>query len=505
MAYISNRENGAVRKVRQAPALDVVFCSTPNSTLLAATYFDSELVLFDPDQNTIVATTMAGGEVLASPPDGRFVATGDSAGNIQLFESTTLKLVYRVNSWDHGIKALAFSDDGRRFVDIRGSTCNVWEPSELIRQDSADQNSDSDAPSHTAKEIDFADDDDLVIITACVIHPAGKFVICGKDDGSVCLYDARTGLQIRMLYDHGRGAAVTHLACDIQGSLIASADDSSTILVHSMSNKTVLDVGDPIVRIKTDHATHQLHIASRRLFIISLSAASIYNIDAGQLIKSLGRGPRNATSTDLEGPLDKWNADHGPDKPWIWLMDAGQVVIFDGNIAAQFSIQSLEYWTERTLPPSRPPADTKHLSTDEVEGRGTPGACFLCFNKQYLAMSWASESPMEPPHFAIRPSPQAEVGTRIPLNGAIHSWSGSLSRILGSVGSKLLFIDRRNWVSSLEPAADHYARHFCIPSDWLSMDELLIEVTQAVVVFVRRNEIAVVRNWSAVAEFVQLL
>lgn len=498
-------DSESLRKVRPAPALNVVFCSVSTSPLLAATYFDGELVLFDPDQNTIIATTMAGGEVLASSPDGRFVATGDSAGNIQLFECQTLKLVYRVNSWDHGIRALAFSDDGRRFVDIRGSTCNVWEPSELIRQESADQNSDSDARSYTAKEIDLADDDDLVMITACVIQPAGKFVICGKDDGSVCLYDARTGLQIHILYDHGQGAAVTHLTCDRQSGLIASADDSSMVLVHRMSNKTVPDVGDPMLRIKLDHAINQLQIASQRLFIISLSAASIFNIDAGQLIKSFFRGERDAISSDMENYQDDSTVGHSLDKPWKWLLDADQVIILDRDVASSFNLQSLESWTELTLPPSLPRADTKPLPPRDVGEQRSPGTYFLCFDNQYLAMSWASENPMEPPVFSIQPSPRAEAATRVSLNAAINRLSGSLARLLGPIGRKLMFIDRHNWVSSIEPAADHYARHFCIPSDWLSMNELLIEVTQLVVVFVRRNEIAVVRNWSATAEFVHLI
>lgn len=492
------------RKARQAPVLDVVFCSTPSSPLLAATYFDGELVLFNLDLNTITARGIAGGEILASPRDGRFVATGNSAGHIQLFESQKLTLVYRVNSWDHGIKALVFSDDGRRFVDIHGSTCNVWEPSELIRQEAADQISDSHARSYTANELDFTDDDPLVMITACVVHPGGNFVICGKEDGSVCLYDARTGLQIRILYVHGQGATVTHLTYDVQSGLIASADDSAIVMVDRIYNKTVPDVRDPVLRIKLDHAINQLQIASRRLFIIALSTAAIFDIDSNQLVKYFARGPRNAESADLESLQQDSPIDHGLEKPWIWLMDDNQVVVINHNVAASHNIQSLESWTEDTLPISSPRAETMRLLQYDVEGQQTPGSCFLCFKNKYLAMSWASENPIEPPTFSIQPSPQAEASTRIPLNNAINNLSGSLTRLLGPVGSRLIFIDRHNWVSSVEPVANHYARHFCIPPDWLSMNELFIEVTQVVVVFVKRNEIAVVWNWSAVAEFVKI-
>ncbi|KAK1974128.1 hypothetical protein LZ30DRAFT_560493, partial [Colletotrichum cereale] len=181
-------DNQPAKKVRQAPALSAIFCSTPGTRLMAATYFDGELVLFDPEENETIATAMAGGEVLACSLDGRTLATGDSGGNIQLFEFETLKLLYRINAWDEGIRSLALSEDGHRFVDIRGSTCNIWEPSELIRQESTDQHSDSDGISSSAKEIYLVDDGDLVMITACALLSSGRYLLCGKDDGSVCLY-----------------------------------------------------------------------------------------------------------------------------------------------------------------------------------------------------------------------------------------------------------------------------------------------------------------------------
>jgi WD40 repeat protein len=170
--------------------------------------------------------------------------------NIQLFEFETLKLIYRINSWDYGIRSLAFSQDGLRFIDIRGSQCNVWEPPELIGQDPQDQNSDSDALSSAAKEIDLVDADDLVMITAVAVHPQGHFVLCGKDDGSVCLYDAQTGLQHQKLYSHVQGVAITHLEFDVTSGLIASDDASSTVMVYRISQKPAFGVEGPIMRIR---------------------------------------------------------------------------------------------------------------------------------------------------------------------------------------------------------------------------------------------------------------
>ncbi|KAK1634966.1 hypothetical protein BDP81DRAFT_55296 [Colletotrichum phormii] len=495
--YCNRRpDSQPAKKVRQAPALSAIFCSRPGIKLMAATYFDGELILFDPEEDVVIASAMAGGEVLACSPDGKTLATGDSAGNIQLFEFDTLKLLYRINSFDDGIKSLALSVDGRRFIDIRGSTCNVWEPSELIRQEPADQNSDSDGRSTTAKEINLADDGDLVMITSCAVQSVGEIVICGKDDGSVCHYDAQTGQQLRVLYNHGQGAAITHLSFDSHSGLIASADDSSTVMVHKMSNRRFTDVGEPLARIKYDDSISQLFVESKRLFIVSPSAISIFSTENGKRVKSLIRGQHIAADEDPE-IMVLLSGVHDPVKPWKWLMKAGQVILLDSNGPVSFRSDSLESTTELT---GVPHSGTKSRSSHIWEVDGIPETAILCFDDQYLAMTSPSANPLDPPIFSLRPSPLAKTSTSVSPNAAVKRIARYLAKVLGSVGSKLIFIDRFNWVSSIELAADHYARHFCVPSDWLSMNGFLVEVTETMVVFVRRNEIAVVRNWFTVVD-----
>ncbi|KAK1977536.1 hypothetical protein LZ30DRAFT_802682 [Colletotrichum cereale] len=91
-------------------------------------------------------------------------------------------------------------------------------------------------------EIYLVDDKDLVMITARAVLSAGRLLLCRKDDGSICLCNAETGLQLCVLYDHGSGAAITHLECDVKSGLIASADDSSTVLVYKMSDEKAPEV-----------------------------------------------------------------------------------------------------------------------------------------------------------------------------------------------------------------------------------------------------------------------
>jgi len=47
---------------------------------------------------------------------------------VQLLEFETLQLLFRVNAADYGIRGLSFSSVNLRFLDARGTQCNVWEP-----------------------------------------------------------------------------------------------------------------------------------------------------------------------------------------------------------------------------------------------------------------------------------------------------------------------------------------------------------------------------------------
>lgn len=494
-------------KATQGWPLDVVFGPTPNTSRLATVYWDGELVLFDPLENRIVDRTMAGGEVLACSPDGRTLATGDSAGNIQLFDFESLKLLYRINSWDHGIKSLAFSPDGRRFIDIRGSTCNIWEPPELIRQEPADHNSDSDALSSVAKEIDLADDEDLIMITVFAIHPAGRFILCGKDDGSVSLYHPQTGLQVRALYSHVQGAAITHLEYDHKNNLVASCDESSTVLVYKLSAKPVPDVGAPMLRVKIDDSISQILILHQRLMIVSPSTVRLYSLD-GQHLTSLSR-KQESPIENQPGGFRRRGGRQSSGATWKWLanpLSSDTVIVLDGNNARIFTLQHLESLTELNLP--SPPEGNEVFITGLPSSGGmdghSPHTVFPCFNNKHLVISSPPVDPLETPSLTIRPLPQDGASPQISPDVTMLGLSGSVARIIGSFGPKLIFIDQQNWVSSVELGSDQYARHFCIPFDWLSGGDLMVEVTQPLVVFARKNELAVVRNGFAFAEYVSI-
>lgn len=105
---------------------DFVFNPNPAINIIAALYHDGNLVAFDPCELAVRACVQADAQTLACSPDGHTLATGSATGTIQLFECESLNLLYRIVASDYSIRALVFSSDSLRFLDVRGSQCNIW-------------------------------------------------------------------------------------------------------------------------------------------------------------------------------------------------------------------------------------------------------------------------------------------------------------------------------------------------------------------------------------------
>ena len=207
----------------------LVFSSDPDLSRLAAAYEDGELALFDPWNVELMG--------MVPDADGQTLATGNSAGMMQLFDFETLQLLYRVNAYDYGVRALAFSSDSLRFLDIRGRQCNVWEPSVLVRKEEEDVT--SNAVPAEPRIIGVADLDDLVEITALACDISGVSLFCGKSDGSVCVHDSKAGAMAGALYRHANDMSIVRLSLSERGDVLASADAAGRYKVRAIRRNSL--------------------------------------------------------------------------------------------------------------------------------------------------------------------------------------------------------------------------------------------------------------------------
>ncbi|KAK6076047.1 NACHT and WD domain-containing protein [Seiridium cupressi] len=146
-------------------------------------------------------------------PDGTTFAICGVHGTIKLYDYQTSTLIYQLTS-EENVADLCFSQDGRRFYDIRGSSCNIWEPNALIRLAATEEHpASSQSPEESVEQSNlasesFADNPTPIVIMSPMPHHS---LIClGDDEGLVTLHDYDSGQRLRI--DRiATGMAIEHL------------------------------------------------------------------------------------------------------------------------------------------------------------------------------------------------------------------------------------------------------------------------------------------------------
>ncbi len=230
----SSRNPTAISNVKAFVTGGLVFSADPSATLLAASYSDGDLVLFETMEGIVKEKTLANAQILTSSPNGRTLAAADSAGRIQIFDFETLRLLHCISADDYGTKAMTSSGDNSHLTDIRGSECRVWDPTALLRPDEVDENSDTVSVFTLPQESMIEPSDDIVSISALACHENGEVIFCGKSVGGIYLYHSNSGSEAEKLISHASNVPIVSLHFDNQSSVLSSVDSSSRVMFHKV-------------------------------------------------------------------------------------------------------------------------------------------------------------------------------------------------------------------------------------------------------------------------------
>ena len=475
----AHHDGTVTRNVKAFVTGGLVFSADPSATLLAASYSDGDLVLFDTYEGTVKEKTLANAQILASSPNGRTLAAADSIGTIQIFDFETLKLLYRISSEEYSIKSLAFSGDNCRLLDIRGSECRVWDPAILLRQDDDDENSDTISISTLPHEIRLECSEDLVLITSLACHGSGRVFFCGKTDGAIYIYDSRSGLEIQKLISHSNGVPILLLYFNNQSNILSSVDASSRVMSHKISPQ---EKAWKAVKTSVDHrlGVTSVQVLSNdkgtRVLVSSASKDVLYSIalDGSSTLTSIERvdhQPRRwANDPSNQNQLILISNERAHLYEWETLkrLTTSEGILLDGNPLPQLSIQSLTLC-----------AQGRYLAATFCEISGS-----LSRSKKLLL--WRT-SDCTTQSSSIEAVPSSQVLT------------DQVQFLIGSCGQRLIFLHSNGWVCSidlLKPDVDHHVRHFFIPVDWLGAGvDLIIDVTcNGDIVFIKRHEVALIKR-----------
>lgn len=462
-------------KVTNATVWSLVFSTAPAATLLAAAYSDGDLVLFDTSEGTVKEMTLANAQILAGSPNGRTLASGDSSGTIKLFDFETLKLLYRISSEEYGIKSLAFSGDSHRLLDIRGSQCRVWDPTVLVRQDIDEEHSDTVSISTVAQEIEYDNPDDAILITALAAAANGEAIFCAREDGSVCLYETKSGRQNKKLFSHADGVPVISLLFDDESHTLTSADSSSRVMTHKLIHQQRgWETSDAVLDERTGIAVDQL-LSNKGHTQILVSSA---NVDMLYLVGSNESKGIKTVTWNNRGPY-RWGSHPLKDDQIVLIMDnvlqlyewktlqrlsGTEGILLEGAILPELAIRSIT-----------PCFNNAIVATTFADFRGR--------NAKSKLLLWSSLDFTE----------KAEMAAPIPKYQYL---ADQVEVLIGAYGQRLVFLHSNGWVCSTDSETFNIIRHFFVPADWLSSNvNPIIEVTRnGDIIFIKRDEVAVIKR-----------
>ncbi|OIW31154.1 hypothetical protein CONLIGDRAFT_653742 [Coniochaeta ligniaria NRRL 30616] len=464
--------------------------------------------------------------------NGLVFATSDVRGSVKIYDYSQMVLIYKLTS-DDIINSIAFSPDGRRFYDLRGTYCNVWEPNCLMRI--VDGGSSGDNESVASSESDrrasrLPDSEDtramsVLSFSASEAHadsrPAivtvatcpGNHLLCAyaKDEGTVEVYDMARN--IRHVVAHSPfSMGVGHVAMSSTGDYIAYSMHNGRITVKQ------LDLSSKPGRIKITTrwtekkpgnrgAIGQLLFdnARKRLFVCGSEKLQVLGIVDGSVIAEKTVEPAE--------PAAKWEA--STDDPNILLAFTGSAVSaftwdelelqhaipIDRSHGTSDLSPSTSLAAETLLPSYHPHA---HLVVTSFEEASEKYLTFLLLDTSDLRHR--SSLPTQSPPIKVIPAytyePSAIRPVQIPPSVARH-----IEQPVGLLrDGRLVFLDENLWVCTAQVwdpvgrtstgESSSLTRHFFIPRDWLNSAGMMLCRIQAdgTLLCPSKGEIAIIRS-----------
>ena len=454
----------------------MVFNPNPDVNLAAASYQDGDLVIFDPWNQKQHAMVEANAHILAASSDGATLATGDGSGTVQIFDFETLRLLYRSTVNDFDIRAITFASNNVRFFDIRHDHCNVWEPSAIVRQTAT-----GDGSSEYCSEAVLRDAEtigpqllDSQAITA-MVSDGSDCLFCGKESGSIVLYEAKTGRQMQELYKHAANGAILLLEWNNRAAILASVDRASRIIVRKISSKgsNMRVVEQPLVDQTIGHAIQQVlfHSSGTMLLVSTSSFDQVWKTDGHQL------------AVQTTSSRHSWQ--------WIDCSLSNQELLLavDGQIQ-WFDWRTLEEIPHSTYSPiSLEDGDYPPVVNMKISSQGSIVCAYFRKPPGGQGMSrlrlWSASVPTTTAQDQI-----SKVGTNF------DQIAEEIKTVIGFHKLLLLFLNQSGWICSISAERTTregaYTRHFFIPYGWHCSGELIFAITaKGSIVLARKNGIAV--------------
>lgn len=513
----------------------------PNDEDILGIYLDGIVFKWSPfddfHQELQTDSSTAPSEIQCSP-NGTLFATSDVNGSVKLYNHQYFSLIYQLSSEDI-ITGLCFSADSKRFFDLRGSYCKVWEPNALVRLlDLDERGSEVDTEVGSVQGSNHPSEAWAASpspVTALATQPQGNAFCMGNNNGLVEIYD---------LLSHERistGEASTDMSIDAltwseKGSHFAYSD-GEIITVKAVNEnsrwscRTIIDVEmDP-----DSGMIHQILLqADAQFLLVALEgSAQLWSISSGTLLKTtqIPRPQKWICHPHNTNQLLAFTLDTATSYTWRDLQICSQWTI--NNPPPSLSSSKLESPKPR---PALPFRDSSPFS--DQSARGEPHEYVdevIITHSRTFALLISERGPSRKRWSRLQVLPTAafqdsntttSTKNSSPLISPIsipEDISSTIEKPLGMLASEqLVFLDKSFWVCSWRLPADQSGRtvistsprgsasgfgiesditssvqrHFFLPRDWVNAETLgLCELLgNGTILCPRKGEVAVIKS-----------
>lgn len=454
----------------------------PDSDHLLILYEDTKVVDWNITDDEQMQYDHTGARGMVLSPDGNLVLTSDVNGTLSIWTIPEFRLTYQLK-YEELVMDLAFSPDGTRFYDIRGSFCNVWEPDALVRPNDIDQdNTSSNYETIASEPVISSDDNTRTPITALVGDSLDRAYCCGKDDGTVVMYDIPEGRKLRKIISHSSSVSIIKLAWSDSEKFLASADDSGRVIAKRLEPPTDRQgkwAVFPVFDKRIEEAVEQLLFSAREEFILiaGRTTSCVMNLKSKKELCCV-RHPNQSVGlwvTHPSNPLMLVRLDASQENEYFWKTLAPK------DTSIESAVQATHF------------TETSDILQQTIQCR----AHWLVF-EVVIAVSHHAGSPNRRIEAydlrKLHESRSHETSARYRIEGLAKH----VRRLIGCFQDRVVFIDHQFWLCTwkMERVYSKHKRHFFLPKDWLSSTALRLMVlnTSGTLLCPRNREVAIVRS-----------
>ncbi|KAK8026590.1 hypothetical protein PG991_003646 [Apiospora marii] len=426
---------------------------------------------------------------IAIAPNGLVFATSDVKGSVKVYDSHHMALIYKLSSEDI-IKKIVFSPDSRRFFDLRGSYCNVWEPNCLMRLVDVRKESprDDDSIAGSEWEIDSWSDggddsrsasisftasetsaESKPAITAVAVSGKGDLLAYGNDSGALDIYNAAADTKHHFVQSAFGSMGIGHIAWGRDNKFLAYSLLNGRIAVKSLEQFQSAKSPKPAWRVRNlliekgqarRGAPQQLLFdsTSHHLFVAGTEKLQVFAIPSCELICE-----RDASSRGVS----KWSL-HPSDPEMIIALSTDKITGHSwSSLEARYQIAlDLQYGI----------LDSRSDSRINIEN-----LCPSYVPNLVLAVTSSGVADRHQHHIALvdasllrKPTdqwPEDPVIRSIPVPPVL---AAAVERPLGLLADgRLAFLDQSLWVCTAQvlsssSGTEQITKHFFLPRDWIN-------------------------------------